>query len=117
MCLADIKAVRKRKQKLKDLEGIDTSNIIGESRGRRSRTSASFFAPQRSEPVDLGDEDEDEDEEEEQESDSEEGISHGPRNSCSFHASKKPNSAFNMSLCLAINGINFYKVHLLEAPT
>jgi hypothetical protein len=62
---------------LKDLEGIDTSNIIGESRGRRSRTSAnSFFAPQRSAPVDLGDEDEDEDEDEEQESDSEEGMSH-----------------------------------------
>lgn len=66
--LAEIKAVKKRKEKLKDLEGIDTSNIIEESsRGRRSRSSAnSFFAPppQRKDPVDSDEEDEDEDEDE-----------------------------------------------------
>lgn len=67
--LAEIKAVKKRKEKLKDLEGIDTSNIIEESsRGRRSRSSAnSFFAPppQRKDPVvDSDEEDEDEGEDE-----------------------------------------------------
>lgn len=86
---------------MKDLEGIDTSNIIGESRGRRSRTSAnSFFAPQRSAPVDLGDEDvdEDQDEDEEQESDFEEGMSHSARNPCSSSllVLKKPKCPFTM---------------------
>lgn len=66
----EIKAVRKRKEKLKDLEGIDTSNIIEETRGRRSRTSAnSFFAPRRNDPIDLGDGDEDEDEDDSSEGD------------------------------------------------
>lgn len=64
--LAEIKAVKKRKEKLKDLEGIDTSNIIEESRGRRSRSSANaFFAPpQRKDPIDSDEEGEDEDEDE-----------------------------------------------------
>lgn len=97
LCLAEIKVVRKRKEKLKDLEGIDTSNIIEESRGRRSRASSnSFFAPQRSKPIQLGDEDEDEDEDEEQESDSEEGISHSARNSCSYIVSKIPKHVFSL---------------------
>ncbi|XP_024359249.1 uncharacterized protein [Physcomitrium patens] len=71
----DIKAVKKRKEKLKDLEGMDTSNIIVESTGRPRRAAASannFFAPKPSKPIDLGEEDEDEDDDEEQESDSEE---------------------------------------------
>lgn len=70
LCFAEIKAVKKRKEKLKDLEGIDTSNIIVESRGRRAASAANFFAPKRVEPVDLSEDEE----EEEQESDSEEGT-------------------------------------------
>lgn len=58
----EIKAVRRKKDKLKDLEGIDSSNIISESRGRRS-TSASFYAnkysPARSDDK-VDDEDDDE---------------------------------------------------------
>lgn len=62
--------MKKRKEKLKDLEGIDMSNIIVESRGRRAASAANFFAPKRVEPVDLSEDEE----EEEQESDSEEGM-------------------------------------------
>lgn len=83
--MADIKAVKKRKEKLKDLEGMDTSNIIVESTGRPRRAAASannFFAPKPSKPIDLGEEDEDEDDDEEQESDSEEGISYAAEYSC-----------------------------------
>lgn len=48
--------MRKRKEKLKDLEGIDTSNIIVESRGRRA-AAANFFAPKYTEVADMSDED------------------------------------------------------------
>jgi hypothetical protein len=52
----EIRSVRKRKEKLKDLEGIDTSNIIVESRGRRA-AAANFFAPKYTEVADMSDED------------------------------------------------------------
>lgn len=51
--------MRKRKEKLKDLEGIDTSNIIVESRGRRA-AAANFFAPKYTEVADMSDEDDQE---------------------------------------------------------
>ncbi len=51
--------MRKRKEKLKDLEGIDTSNIIVESRGRRA-AAANFFAPKYTEVADISDEDDQE---------------------------------------------------------
>eukprot|EP00850_Spirogloea_muscicola_P004422 SM000019S04966 [mRNA] locus=s19:241141:242875:- [translate_table: standard] len=46
----DLKRVKKRLDTAKELEGIDTSNIIDEPRGRRRGTSAGLFAslPQRS---------------------------------------------------------------------
>eukprot|EP00850_Spirogloea_muscicola_P016395 SM000132S26910 [mRNA] locus=s132:335491:337233:- [translate_table: standard] len=46
----DLKGVRKRLDTAKELEGIDTSNIIDEPRGRRRGPSAGLFAslPQRS---------------------------------------------------------------------
>eukprot|EP00850_Spirogloea_muscicola_P007297 SM000036S13341 [mRNA] locus=s36:764349:766086:+ [translate_table: standard] len=46
----DLKRVRKRLDTAKELEGIDTSNIIDEPRGRRRGPSAGLFAslPQRS---------------------------------------------------------------------
>ncbi|CAM6015107.1 unnamed protein product [Sphagnum balticum] len=55
----EIRSVRKRKEKLKDLEGIDTSNIIVESRGRRA-AAANFFAPKYTEVADMSDEDDQE---------------------------------------------------------
>jgi hypothetical protein len=99
--LAEIKAVRKRKEKLKDLEGIDTSNIIEEPRGRRSRASAnSFFAPRRNDPVDLGDEDEEEEEDEDGEDNSEGGTCLMLQKTHTvFLLPKKPKFAFSMMCC------------------
>ncbi|KAJ4850929.1 hypothetical protein Tsubulata_018998 [Turnera subulata] len=70
----EIKEVRKRKQRAKELEGIDTSNIVSTSR-RRSTTS---FVPPKPIPAekndsddagDSDDEDDDEDDEDEEDAD------------------------------------------------
>ncbi|XVE55355.1 hypothetical protein DITRI_Ditri03aG0152000 [Diplodiscus trichospermus] len=53
----EIKEVRKRKERAKELEGIDTSNIVLSSR-RRSTTS--FVAPPRPKIPDVSDDDESE---------------------------------------------------------
>ncbi|CAI5485832.1 unnamed protein product [Closterium sp. Naga37s-1] len=90
----EIKAFRRRRDKAKELEGIDVSNIVDAPRGRRSSRPTSFAPPQppprppskprkgaggsedgegqeEEEEGDEEDEDEEEEEEEEEENDSE----------------------------------------------
>ncbi|XWS21615.1 hypothetical protein CRYUN_Cryun30bG0069500 [Craigia yunnanensis] len=57
----EIKEVRKRKERTKELEGIDTSNIVSSSR-RRSTTS--FVAPPKPKIPDVTDDDESEESDE-----------------------------------------------------
>ncbi|CAI7879063.1 unnamed protein product [Closterium sp. NIES-54] len=108
----EIKAFRRRRDKAKELEGIDVSNIVDAPRGRRSSRPTSFAPPQppprppsklrkgaggsedgegEEEEEEEGDEedeeDEEEEEEEEEENDSEggQGLVHAA--SCFFLAS------------------------------
>ncbi|KAH9298680.1 hypothetical protein KI387_030362, partial [Taxus chinensis] len=58
----EIKAVKRRKERAKDLEGIDTTNIISDSRSRRAASSNFFIAPQyKVSNEDDGDSSDDED--------------------------------------------------------
>ncbi|XWS25159.1 hypothetical protein CRYUN_Cryun27aG0046500 [Craigia yunnanensis] len=57
----EIKEVRKRKERAKELEGIDMSNIVSSSR-RRSTTR--FVAPQKPKILDVSDDDESEESDE-----------------------------------------------------
>ncbi|RVW17640.1 hypothetical protein CK203_071747 [Vitis vinifera] len=77
---SDIKEVRKKKERAKELEGIDTSNIVLSSRRRSTR---SFVAPPKpkipdesesedAEDTDDDDDDDDDDDEEEEEVEDEE---------------------------------------------
>lgn len=54
----EIRAVKKRKEKAKELEGIDTTNIISEPRGRRA-TSNFFHPPPQYKASDEEDDDSD----------------------------------------------------------
>ena len=76
---SDIKEVRKKKERAKELEGIDTSNIVLSSRRRSTR---SFVAPPKpkipdesesedAEDTDDDNDDDDDDEEEEEVEDEE----------------------------------------------
>ncbi|XP_022773227.1 glutamic acid-rich protein-like [Durio zibethinus] len=65
----EIKEVRKRKERAKELEGIDTSNIVSNSR-RRSTTS--FIAPPKPKIPDVSDDDESEESDEDDDDDDEE---------------------------------------------
>jgi ribosomal protein L12E/L44/L45/RPP1/RPP2 len=73
---SEIKEVRKRKERAKELEGIDLSNIVTTSR-RRSATS--FVAPPKpkvpdeSESDDTGDTEEDDEDGEEEDGEEEDG--------------------------------------------
>lgn len=62
---ADLKRVKRRKEKERELDGIDTSNIIQESSGRRSRAAArpQVYAEEDSEEEDEDDGDEEDSEE------------------------------------------------------
>ncbi|XVE60346.1 hypothetical protein DITRI_Ditri05aG0121500 [Diplodiscus trichospermus] len=62
----EIKEVRKRKERAKELEGIDTSNIVSSSR-RRSTTS--FIAPPKPKIPDVSDDDESEESDEDDDED------------------------------------------------
>ena len=61
--------MRKRKERAKELEGIDTSNIVSSSR-RRSTTS--FVAPPKPQIPDVSDDDESEESDEDDEDNADE---------------------------------------------
>ena len=63
---AELRALKRKKEKEKELDGIDMSNIIEETRGRRSRTVSKPYTY-----VDKGSSEEDEEEEEDEEDDEE----------------------------------------------
>ncbi|XP_022768210.1 glutamic acid-rich protein-like [Durio zibethinus] len=57
----EIKEVRKRKERVKELEGIDTSNIVSSS---RRRSTISFVPPPKPKILDVSDDDESEESDE-----------------------------------------------------
>lgn len=68
LCMVDIKVVKKWKEKLKDFEGMDISNIIVEFMGWLRWVVVfvnNFFVFKFSKLIDFGEEDEDEDDDEE----------------------------------------------------
>jgi hypothetical protein len=71
LCCTEIRAVKRRKEKAKELEGIDTTNIISEPRGRRA--ASNFFLPPPQYKVSDEDE-EDSDDEDDSKSSEDDGM-------------------------------------------
>jgi len=67
---SEIKAVKKRKERAKELEGIDMSNIVSSS---RRRSAFSYTPPPKPKIEAESDEDGEEDEDDDNEEDSDEG--------------------------------------------
>lgn len=68
----EIRAVKKRKEKAKELEGIDTTNIISEPRGRRA--TSNFFHPPPQYKVSDEEDDDSDDEDDSKSSEDDEPV-------------------------------------------
>jgi len=68
----EIRAVKRRKEKAKELEGIDTTNIISEPRGRRA--ASNFFLPPPQYKVSDEDEEDSDDEDDSKSSEDDEPV-------------------------------------------
>eukprot|EP00252_Welwitschia_mirabilis_P028056 TRINITY_DN9946_c0_g1_i1.p1 TRINITY_DN9946_c0_g1~~TRINITY_DN9946_c0_g1_i1.p1 ORF type:complete len:508 (-),score=176.50 TRINITY_DN9946_c0_g1_i1:362-1885(-) len=68
----EIRAVKKRKERAKDLEGIDTTNIISEGRPRRSASNFFSTPPVQYKPPNQKDDDNDNDDDDSKDEESDE---------------------------------------------
>lgn len=73
ICFTEIKTVRKRKERAKELEGIDLSNIVSSSR----RRTASSYIPLPKPKIEVESDEDEEDEEDEDDEENEENSDDG----------------------------------------
>ncbi|KAH9626080.1 hypothetical protein KSS87_012415 [Heliosperma pusillum] len=103
----DIKEVKKRKEKAKELEGIDLSNIVVSS---RRRSAASYVPPPKpkipelseSESEDSDNDDEDEDEDEDEGGEDEEAVGEDQENGGDGSPSEESDQGSSNSLLLLL---------------